>query len=347
MAETRLAAKLPEQAVQQPDNAAGVVTNGYTDTTLNYNYARQWGSFPTNDGRYIYWRWNPESRRTQKVAVDDVPEQIFGFLAATDRNATNLTRKDRENGELYIPFEDGVELENGSYVTSSMDRAAYQKWMVKKSWEMAEPDPPYPDEILKQHFDGDHRADNQRWNMRKEVMHEIILNLTIKQRDTFNKFYGAHMTEEEIGMEDGVEKSAIENRLVREIQPAVRKVYEVLGIEVPTKEELKAEAETVRKRKEEEKARKKKEKEKRKEQGIPTEEEIRLEARRIHAVVTGKADEDEYIRTGNVELKPQEPEEDPFAEYDPDNPDEYVSDDYDPYDDPRYKEEEEEDLWDE
>ena len=185
--------------------------------------------------------------------------------------------------------------------------------------------------------------------MRLKVIEQIIPQLTIKQKDTFIKYYGMLMSEEAIGMEDGVEKQAVENRLVREIKPVIRKIFERLGFEVPTPEELAAEEAAARRRRKEEKKKAKEERERRRKEGIPDPYEEEKEIRCIHAVANGLADEETYIETGQAEPCHEEGK-DIFAEdYDPDNPDDYISDDFDPYEDPRYKEaeKEEEDFWEE
>lgn len=320
------------------------IVHGYLPTKLNFLFARNWGSYPLKDGRYVYEEWFKVGKRlyVSKKAYSNVPGDVLEFLTETDQKDTNGQRKSKDHADVSSVYEDGEEDEQtGEFHRSAMDRAAYQQWVRKESRDFEVDDPIYPDELLKQHFvPGDNKANNQRWQMRRQVVQQFIPRLTRKQRDAVNRYYGMGMTEAQIGKEDGTGKQAVSNILNEDVKPDLRDVFTRLGIEVPTEEALKAEAAAKKNR---EDALKEAEKDRRKE-----EREIRM----IHAVVSGEASEEDYIETGTVKYEPSEDDMDVEArddalmdDFDPDNPYDSVSDDYDPYDGPRYQDNEDEDYW--
>ena len=290
--------------------------------------------------KYYYYRLS----ETEQKAYGNIPGDVLEFLTETDRKDTNGQRKSKDHADMSGGYEDGEEDEQtGEFHRSAMDRAAYQQWVRKESRDDEVDDPIYPDELLKQQFvPGDNKANNQRWQMRRQVVQQFIPRLTRKQRDTVNRYYGMAMTEAQIGKEDGTGKQAVSNILNEDVKPNLREVFTRLGFDVPTEEELKAEDAA---RKDREDARKEAEKNRRSE-----EREIRM----IHAVVSGEASEEDYIETGTVKYEPSEDDMEAetrdtalMDDFDPDNPYDSVSDDYDPYDDPMYQDDEDEDYWEE
>ena len=325
------------------DGITEEIVHGYLPTRLNFTFARNWGSYPLKDGRYVYEEWFKVGRKlyVRKKAYGNVPGDVLEFLTVTDQKDTNGQRKNKDHADLSSGYEDGEEDEQtGEFHRSAMDRAAYQQWVRKESRDYEVDDPIYPDELLKLHFfPGANKANNQRWQMRRQVVQQFIPRLTRKQQDVVNRYYGMCMTEAQIGKEDGTGKQAVSNILNEDVKPNLREVFIRLGIEVPTEEELKAEAAA---RKDREDALKEAEKNRRKE-----EREIRM----IHAVVSGKASVEDYIETGTVKYELSEDDMDTetrnvalMDDFDPDNPYDSISDDYDPYDDPRYQDSEE-DYW--
>ena len=328
------------------DGITEEIVHGYLPTKLNFLFARNWGSYPLKDGRYVYEEWFKVGKKlyVKKKAYGNVPGDVLEFLTETDRKDTNGQRKSKDHADMSGGYEDGEEDEQtGEFHRSAMDRAAYQQWVRKESRDDEVDDPIYPDELLKQQFvPGDNKANNQRWQMRRQVVQQFIPRLTRKQRDTVNRYYGMAMTEAQIGKEDGTGKQAVSNILNEDVKPNLREVFTRLGFDVPTEEELKEEAVT---KKDREDARKEAEKDRRTE-----EREIRM----IHAVVSGEASEEDYIETGTVKYEPSEDDMEAetrdttlMDDFDPDNPYDSVSDDYDPYDDPRYQGDEDEDYWEE
>ena len=326
------------------DGITEEILHDHLPTKLNFPFARNWGSYPLKDGRYVYEEWSKVGRKlyVRKKAYGNVPGDVLEYLTKTDQKDTNSQRKNKDHADIGSRYEDGEEdAETGEFHRSAMDRAAYQQWIRKESRDDEVDDPICPDELLKRHFvPGDNKVNNQRWQMRRQVVQQFVLKLTGKQKDTVNRYYGMCMTEAQIGKEDGIGKQAVSNILNEDVKPNLREAFTRLGIEVPTEEDLKAEAAAAKDR---EDARKEAEEERRKEE---------REMRMIHAVVTGEANEEYYIETGKVRYQPSangmgEDGRDTtlMDDYDPDNPYDSVSDDYDPYDDPRYQDDEDEDYW--
>ena len=312
------------------------IIHGFAPTSLNFLFARNWGSYPLKDGRYVYEESFREGKKihTLKKAYSGLSPEVLEFLTETDRKDTNGQRKSKEHAAFNARSDQSHEdPETGYFHQSAMDRAAFQKWQMEENRKAAVPDPVYPDEVLKKHFvPGENRANNQRWQMRRQVLEQYIPNLSRKDQETVNKYYGMGITMKQIGAEDGVDKAAVGNRLSR-IKPEAREIFGRLGIEVPSDEQLKAEkAAAAERRKELEEAERRRREEER-------------DVRMIHAVATGASDLDDYIETGRVKIKPKKAERD-LGDYDPDNAyDSLYDDDYDPYEDPRYKEEEDTSLW--
>lgn len=314
------------------------IIHGFAPTSLNFLFARNWGSYPLKDGRYVYEENFREGKKIHilKKAYSGLSSEILEFLTETDRKDTNGQRKDRDHAAFNAGSDQSHEdPETGYFHQSTMDRAAFQKWQMEENRKAAVPDPVYPDGVLKKHFvPGESRANNQRWQMRRQVIEQYIPNLSRKDQETVNKYYGMGMTMKQIGAEDGVDKTAVGNRLSR-IKPEAREIFDRLGIEVPSDEQLKAEKAAAAERR----------KELKEAERLRREEE--RDVRMIHAVATGASDLDDYIETGRVKIKPKKAERD-LGDYDPDNAyDSLYDDDYDPYEDPRYKEAEAEEaaIW--
>ncbi len=341
MKNTRMAVKLPDNqngaagmnAAQETNPMLTVYDGGITeeiahgrlDTKLNFLFARNWGSYPLKDGRYVYEEWHGSKNNLHliKKVYSGIRPDIFEFLTETDRNDTNGQRKAKDHADYSVRFEDGGEDENGDFHQSAMDKAAFQQWVNQETWDAAEDDPIYPDELLKLDFvPGENKVNNQRWKMRRQVAEQFVPNLSSKDREAISKYYGMGMTLETAGAEEGLDKQAIWNRLDRD-EKNLREVFIRLGIVVPTEEELAKEKAAASKKRDEmaeaEKARKAEEAECRairdemdKENRIPSEEK-RKKNRRYG--------EDEFL-----------------PDYDVDNPEDSVSEDYDPYEDSVYKE---------
>ena len=314
----------------------------FCGTKLNYDYAVNWGSFPTKDGKYVYDEWVKDGKKLRLVrrAFSGLSPELMNFLAETDRRATNCQRSDKDHSAPGSQDQDSREDQNGEFRTSARDRVAFQQWVYKESRDSAVDDPVYPDEQLKTHFcAGENRMNNQRMEMRRQVIRQFIPKLTVKQRATLIKYYDAGMSEQEIADEEGVSKQAIEDRLINEIRASLRKVFTQLGIYVPTDAELKEE----RKR---EKARWDAQKEQEKE-----EREMEQEIRIIHTMMTEEAASEPYVEKGGMQHVPNVPTADEMdrearrngteLDYDSDNAyDSLYDEDYDPYEDSLYQLEE-------
>ncbi len=351
--DTRTAAQQPETQKDMAKNNAAHETNpmitvydggiteeivhGRLDTKLNFLFARNWGSYPLKDGRYVYEEWTGSKKNLhlKKKVYSGLNRELLQFLTKTDRKATNSQRKAKEHADYGVRLEDGED-ENDFYRPSVMDKVAYQQWVHQETWEEGEDDPIYPDELLKQDFvPGDNKVNNQRWQMRRQVIEQFIPNLSLKDQEAIIKYYGMCMTEEQIGVEEGLNKQAICNRLTR-AKEDLRKVFALLGIPIPSDEELEEER---KKRKTKDDAAGVVEKERKKDE---------REARTIRTIMRqentqGSSSEPEREEDEETE----ESKEESYDDFDPDNPYDSVSEDFDPYEEyDIYKDEEsDEDYW--
>ena len=302
------------------------IVHGRLDTKLNFQFARNWGSYPLKDGRYVYEEWNESKKNPhpKRKVYSGLSQELFMFLAETDRNDTNGQRKNKDHADYGSNVSDGQEDDEiGEYHRSAIDRAAYQQWLYRETWEEGEDDPIFSDELLKTDFaEGDNKVNNQRWLMRRQVIEQFIPNLPKKEQETFIRYYGSGMTEEEIGAEEGIGKQAICNRLAR-VKASLRSVFSLLGIPTPTDDELEAERKERREKtetlKEAEKEQKSYEKEARATRAIMRKE------NKSWCSATGNAQETEDGE------ETETPEDAFYEDYDPDNPYDSVSEDFDPY----------------
>lgn len=340
MKNTRTAAQLPDTQKRAAKNSAaqntppmvtvydgGIteeIVHGRLDTKLNFLFARNWGSYPLKDGRYVYEECtgSKKSLHVKKKVYSGIRPDIFEFLTETDRNDTNGQRKAKDHADYSVRYEDGGEDENGDFHQSAMDKAAFQQWVNKETWDAAEDDPIYPDELLKQDFvPGENKVNNQRWQMRRQVIEQYIPNLSRKDREAITKHYGMGMTLEQAGAEEGLDKQAIWNRLDRD-EKNLKEVFTRLGIAVPTDQEL---------------AREKAEASQRRDEMVRAEKKRKEEAAEQRAI---RAEVNREYKT-DMDVKPQKNQrygEDEFLpDYDPENPADSISEDYDPYEDPMYK----------
>lgn len=313
------------------------IIHGYQKTKLNFLFSRNWGSYPLSDGRYVYEEWTGSGKNLhlKKKAYSGIRPNILALLTETDRNDNNGQRKTKEHADYSVRFEDGGEDENGDFHQSAMDKAAYQQWLWMETRDAAEDDPIYPDEILKLALvPGDNKVNNQRWQMRRQVVDQYIPNLSWKDQEAFIKYYGMCMTEEQIGAEEGVGKQAICNRIAR-AKDDLRKVFTQLGIPFPTDEELEDER---KKRKAREDAFKEAEKERKEDE---------REAREIRALMRQENAQGSATKTDKNE--DDEPMGETYNDVDPDTPYDSVNEDFDPYEayDIYKDEESEEDYWEE
>lgn len=325
------------QAIAHDGGIMEDIVSGRQKTKVNFLFARNWGSYPLKDGRYLYEEWVNDGKKHYviKKAYSGIRPEIFQYLTDTDRKDTNSQRKNKDHADADNVFQDGQEDAEGYFHRSAMDKAAYQQWIHRETWKYGDEDPIFPDDILKKQFvAGENKINNQRCKMRNKVICQFVERLTIKQRDAVMKYYGENMTEEAIANEEGVSKQAIDDRLTKEVKPALREVFTRLGIEVPTEEELREEM----KRKPQRKAAMRQVDR----EWLEEKEEIR----KIHAVASGKADLDTYIDHGKVKYttsKDKMKEETYGSQDNYDSANAYestVDEDYDPYEHSAYKQEE-------
>lgn len=316
------------------------IAHGRLDTKLNFQFARNWGSYPLKDGIYVYEEWTESKKNLhlRKKVYSGLSQELFAFLTETDRSDANGQRKNKDHADYGVRLEDG-EGENDYCRPSTMDRVAYQQWLRRETWEEGEDDLIFSDELLKTDFvEGENKVNNQRWLMRRQVIEQLIPNLPGKEQETFVKYYGWGMTEEEIGEEEGIGKQAICNRLAR-VRSCLRSVFLLLGIPFPTDAELEAERKERKEKtdafKEAEKEQKSYEKEARATRAIMRKE------NKSWCSVMGNAQETE---DGKEE---ETPEGASYEDYDPDNPYDSLSEEFDSYEayDVYKDAESEEDYW--
>lgn len=249
--------KIPAVTVSNCGITAEIV-KGNLPTSLNCNLAQSWGSYPTKDGRYVYefQDGSGKNRPPIKVVLSGLSPELLEYLKASDQNATNCQRQEKDHACYDAGskgsgkgISKGISKGNGGtdgdlddFCTAAMDRAAYEQWLRKETWEDRVEDPPYPDELLKTGFvAGENKVNNQKTQMRLQVIKQFIRSLPYKQQETVIKYYQMRMTLESIGAEEGTKKQAICNRISR-MEDDIREVFTRLGITVPTKEELAKEA---------------------------------------------------------------------------------------------------------
>jgi len=214
------------------------IVSGLFLTKDDFEYASAWGSFQDIRGGYIYKDWDIDHKKVIHRKITGIDPKILEVLNESDHEVCKGERKEEEHSDYRNQYNNEDEDDEGRSHLGAQVIASMESWMKDLIMEEAEPDMSYPLEELRSGFvAAENRKNNQKCQVRLEIIRQIVNSLDKDDRDLFHLFFSHCVTQKEYAESAGVGESAIGMRVLR-LKAKIREVFTRLGYEVPTAEEI-------------------------------------------------------------------------------------------------------------